>query len=177
MDKYYLFWHGEFSQWFPSEFEYGGITFNCAEQFMMYYKAIFFNDHEIAAKIMESRNAQIQKKLGRKVKDFDVNRWSGVARGIVYTGNEAKFTQNPDLCKQLIETYPATLVEASPYDKIWGIGLSEDNPDAMHKSKWQGKNWLGEVLTTLRNNIMNGSSYLSSADSIMGTISAFHRVK
>jgi ribA/ribD-fused uncharacterized protein len=170
-----MFWHGEFSQWFPSEFEYGGITFNCAEQFMMFYKAVFFDDHEIAAKILKSGNAQIQKKLGRKVKNFDVDEWSKVAKEIVYTGSEGKYTQNPELCSMLVATYPATLVEASPYDKIWGIGLGEDNPDAMNQTKWKGKNWLGFVLTELRNNIMNGKSYNKIADNTMGLISIRHK--
>jgi ribA/ribD-fused uncharacterized protein len=175
INKYHLFWHGVFSQWHPSEFEYGGIVFNCCEQFMMFYKAIFFNDHETAAKILNSSNPKEQKKLGRQVKNFDVGEWASVARHIVYTGNECKFTQNPDLCKQLVETYPATLVEASPYDKVWGIGLEAEHPDATDPTKWKGKNWLGEVLTSLRNNIMNGRSYNKIADNTMGIIAVAHQ--
>ena len=68
----------------------------------------------------------------------------------MFQGNYAKFTQNPDLLKTLIDTIGTTLVEASPYDKVWGIGLAEDDPKALNRETWEGTNWLGEVLTDLR---------------------------
>lgn len=170
MSKYHLFWNGIFSQWYPSDFEYDGTIFSSAEQFMMFYKAIFFKDHEIAAKILKETHPKVQKKLGRQVKNFDIEAWARVAKSIVYVGSEEKYTQNPKLCKELTATYPLTLVEASPHDKIWGIGLGENDPDALDETKWKGTNWLGVVLTHLRDNIMSGNSSDSSSNTIMGTI-------
>lgn len=169
-DKYTLFWNGPFSQWHPSDFEINSIKFNCAEQFMMVYKAILFKDYKSAEAIMKSDNPREQKTIGRKVKGFDIPTWSGVARDIVKAGSIAKFTQNPELCVELINTYPTTLVEASPYDRIWGIGLSEYHPDAKIRSKWQGKNWLGEVLTQTRDAIMGGYTHSFACHDIIRSL-------
>lgn len=158
-EQFILFWDGPFSQWYPCSFrtiDAGGQTviFNCAEQFMMVSKAIFFEDHEIAREIMQTELPNEQKQLGRQVKNFDADKWNEVARDIVYSGSFLKFGQDDRLYKQLIDTHPATLVEASPYDRIWGIGLKEDHPDALCRSKWRGTNWLGQVLTELRIDLM-----------------------
>jgi ribA/ribD-fused uncharacterized protein len=156
MEKFTFFWkaHSPFSQWHPATFEIKGITFNCAEQAMMYGKAILFGDHEIAEQILASTNPAHQKALGRKVRNFDKNLWERSCKRIVYKVNYAKFTQNQHLLRALLETKGTTLVEASPYDTIWGIGLDANHPDARDRSKWRGKNWLGEVLTQLRENLL-----------------------
>lgn len=155
-EKFTFFWRSDspFSNWYPSEFVIDGITFNCSEQYMMYGKAMLFGDHEIAEKILKSSNPGSQKALGRKVKKFNQKVWTENARKIVYKACDAKFRQNEHLLKRLLKTKGTTLVEASPVDPIWGIGLAEDNPKARVRSKWRGKNWLGQVLTQLREDIL-----------------------
>lgn len=154
--NFVFFWGHEkdqkpFSNWYPCKFTIDGIEFNCTEQHMMYHKALTFGDHEIAEQILKSDSPSKQKKLGRKVDGFDADVWAARAKEIVYNGNKAKYTQTPDLMKDLLETHQKELVEASPYDAIWGIGMTENDPSALDKSKWMGTNWLGEVLTKLRN--------------------------
>lgn len=153
MEKFTFFWNGPFSQWHLCKFVVDGIEYNCAEQFMMAEKARLFNDEETEKQIMETKSPREQKKLGRKVKNFDVDKWNESAKKIVYTGNKAKFTQNDYLKQKLLETRGTTLVEASPYDKIWGISLPEDDPRALNRETWKGTNWLGEVLTQLRDDL------------------------
>lgn len=120
----------------------------------MYHKAILFNDIKIANKILKSESPREQKSLGRKVSNFDINRWNKKAKDVVETGNYCKFTQNNNLKKILLETYPKILVEASPYDKIWGIGLNETDAKRTRPENWPGTNWLGIVLTKVRNKIL-----------------------
>lgn len=152
-EKFTYFWGGPFSQWLASNFEVQGVKYNCAEQYMMAMKAKTFNDEDTRRLIMEAENPKEQKALGRKVKNFNADVWNGVAKAYVFIGNCHKFTQNPDLLKTLMDTKGTTLVEASPYDKIWGIGLKADDPKVKSRDTWQGTNWLGEVLTDLRNNL------------------------
>jgi ribA/ribD-fused uncharacterized protein len=149
-EKFTFFWSGPFSQWRLSPFTLGGIKYNTAEQFMMAEKAKLFGDHEIRAKIMETEMPDAQKALGRAVRNFDLDLWKVNAKEIVYRGSHAKFTQNSKLYINLLETKGTTIVEASPYDVVWGIGLAESHPHIQDKSHWRGTNWLGEVLTTLR---------------------------
>lgn len=155
-EKFTFFWNGTFSQWTTSPFMENEIEFNCAEQYMMYHKAKFFEDDEIAAKIMNTKSPKEQKALGRQVKGFDKEKWEKVAKKIVYKGNYLKYSQNPEFHIELMETSGTTLVEASPYDTIWGIGLAEDAPEASDRAKWKGKNWLGEILTVLREDFHRG---------------------
>lgn len=152
-EKFTFFWSGPFSQWHPSKFEIDGVEFSTAEQYMMYKKALLFHDYKIAGAIMRTDNPKQQKALGREVRGFKSDKWEKYAKQFVYEGNYAKFTQNVDLLKLLLETEGTTLVEASPFDKIWGIGLAEDNPKAQSRDTWEGKNWLGEVLTDVRDEI------------------------
>lgn len=156
-DKYVFFWKtGEvFSQWHPSTFVIEGITFKTAEQYMMYMKAKTFGDHEAAVKVLKTTDPREQKKIGRSVRNFDAAKWSEISRDVVYRGNRAKFTQNPAMKKQLMDTGNRELVEASPYDNIWGIGLDESDSRALDKTQWLGTNWLGEVLTKLREELKN----------------------
>lgn len=140
------FWGGVFSQWYKSSFKYGGIVFNCAEQAMMYHKAITFDDTQIALKILATSNPKEQKALGREVKNFDPDKWNKVAYDLVVDINYAKFTQNVELKDILIMTEGYDIVEASPYDKIWGVGMGEDDPDICDREKWKGKNKLGYAL-------------------------------
>ena len=149
-EKFTLFWDGPFSQWYPSEFTVHHLKFNCAEQFMMYGKATLFGDLETAGKILQAVSPKEQKALGRSIRNFDESVWLLFREGIVYTGSYQKFTQNQALEKALLATTGTTLVEASPYDKIWGIGLSENDPKASNRATWDGLNLLGETLTRVR---------------------------
>lgn len=147
----YLFWGGECSNWYKSNFSLDGMSFNCVEQFMMYKKAQTFGDQNIANQIMKTSDPAIQKKLGRKVSNFDAVIWSNVSRDIVFRGLMAKFTQIKSLNEFLMSFDPlVTFVEASPYDKIWGIGLGEGDPRAADPNQWQGTNWLGDLITEVR---------------------------
>lgn len=147
-----------FSQWYRCGFEVDGITFNCAEQFMMHGKAKLFGDDEIAEKILVAGHPREQKALGRKVANFDDKKWRAERLRIVKDGNRAKFTQNAELLALLLETKGTTLVEASPYDRIWGIGLAAQDPRAQDPKQWKGQNLLGLVLTELRDELLAGRS-------------------
>lgn len=144
-----------FSQWYPASFELEGQQFTSAEQYMMYGKAQLFGDRDIAARILQADHPRQQKALGRQIQRFDDELWNREAKNIVYRGNHAKFTQNPELLLVLLATAGQTLVEASPTDRIWGIGLSEDDPRIHQRATWRGTNWLGEVLTQLREDLLS----------------------
>jgi ribA/ribD-fused uncharacterized protein len=149
-EKFHLFWGGEFSQWYPSKFEIDGKKYNCAEQWMMEQKALFFGDGKMAKRIMEEKSPNIQKAFGKKVTPFDGEKWMEVCYDIVLKGNIAKFSQNPKLLKVLLDTGDIEIVEASPYDRIWGIGLSENDARAQDKGQWRGMNLLGKVVMDAR---------------------------
>lgn len=155
MEKFTFFWRGPFSQWWKSPFTYDGITFNCAEQWMMYQKAMFFGDTEAAEEILEADHPREQRAIGRRVEGFNQRDWDANARTFVYLGNLYKYQQNPDLWEKLKETVGTTMVEASPYDKVWGIGWDESNPKAQDRNTWRGKNWLGECITRVRDEMLN----------------------
>jgi len=116
-------------------------------------KARMFNDAEALDAIMKAAHPREQKQLGRLVKNFVKDPWNKIAKRIMYRGCFAKFQQNPSLLKALLDTVGTTLVEASPTDKIWGIGLKEDDPRAQSRDTWLGTNWLGETLTSVRNDL------------------------
>jgi ribA/ribD-fused uncharacterized protein len=156
IESFVFFWSGPFSQWHPSPFVIDSITYNCAEQYMMAEKARLFGDTEREAMIMAAADPGDQKRYGRMVEGFDNEVWLPAAKAIVKRASYAKFEQNADLRVALFATGKRTLVEASPHDKLWGIGLRESDPRAMHRSRWQGKNWLGEVLTEVRNEMQPG---------------------
>lgn len=148
--KFTFFLNGPFSQWYRCQFKISGLEFNCAEQFMMYSKAILFRDFVSAKAILEAKTPREQKLLGRKIQNFDEDQWKIFREGIVFTGNYAKFCQNPKLKEQLIGTKGTLLVEASPKDLIWGIGFKADDPRANDPMQWRGQNLLGNVLTRVR---------------------------
>jgi ribA/ribD-fused uncharacterized protein len=157
MEKFTFFYRTEspFSQWHPAEFEWNGLPFNCAEQFMMYQKAILFKDEEMAEKILLAKSPVEQKQLGRMIRNFHKEEWELHCKQFVYDGNYAKFTQNLHLLEALLKTKGTTLVEASPTDRIWGVGLSESSSQIRNRKTWKGTNWLGEVLTNLREDLIS----------------------
>ncbi|XP_074641948.1 protein irg-1-like [Tubulanus polymorphus] len=158
-EKFTFFWGANdvFSQWYQCSFEIDGIRYNCAEQYMMHQKAVMFGDEEKSAEILEASHPRDQKRMGREVRNFDGNEWNTKCRDVVIEGNYAKFTQNKDLKEKILETTGSLLVEASPRDCIWGIGLGAKNPKALCKSTWRGKNLLGYCLTTVRDRILSES--------------------
>lgn len=156
-----LFWRSAspFSQWHPSRFPAldpwdgpgrGEIEFAHAEQYMMAAKAAHFGDRARYEQIMATTDPRRIKELGRAVTPFDAGEWRRVARSYVRTGNLAKFSQNPRLRAALLATGDTILAEASPYDRVWGIGVGAEHPDATNPARWRGTNWLGEVLTEVR---------------------------
>ena len=153
-DQFVFFYGGPFSQWYRSYFEVEGTGYNCAEQYMMAQKALLFGDEEARQKIMATRDPSVQKATGRTVKNFDADKWNKVAKALVYRANLAKFSE-PRLKQFILETGSKEIVEASATDRIWGIGMSESDPDRFNKSKWRGTNWLGEVLMQVRDTLRN----------------------
>jgi ribA/ribD-fused uncharacterized protein len=156
MSKLTLFFteQSPFSQWYRSRFIVDGVAFNCAEQFMMHGKAMLFEDRAVAAQILEADHPRTHKALGRNVKPYDEHVWRVNRERIVTDGNRAKFTQNPALLDALLATAGTALVEASPYDKIWGIGLGANDPRAQDPKQWKGQNLLGKLLTALREELL-----------------------
>lgn len=152
-NKYHFFWSGPLSQWHSSVFEIDSVSFTCAEQYMMYVKAILFEDQLTANNILNAKHPRNQKALGRLVKDFDQEIWDSNKEHLVFIGTLAKFKQNPYMLKTLLLTEDLEIVEASPYDKIWGIGMDIDHPNILDKSKWLGENLLGKVLMKVRNEL------------------------
>lgn len=148
-----LFYGGYLSQWYPSQMLIDGKQFSCAEQWMMWSKAVYFGDIDAQNKIMATSDPEEQKAIGRTVNDFDADVWDKVSTEIVYRGNLAKFTQSERLRTYLLATSPFELVEASPTDTIWGIGLSEDDPRAFYPAYWRGENRLGKVLMRVRHEL------------------------
>ena len=152
-----LFWGGKFSQWYPHDMEIDGVVYNCCEQYMMAEKARLFNDTEALAKIMVSDDPRTQKAIGRTVKGFNAPMWEKVCRDIVFRANMAKFS-DPDMKSYLLAFGEKEIVEASPYDTIWGIGLGEEDPRALDKAQWQGTNWLGEAIMQVRETFKNATT-------------------
>ena len=142
-----------FSQWYPCAFEVEGQTYVCAEQFMMHGKAVLFGDTAVAREILDETSPRQHKALGRRVAGYDEQQWRAHREAVVYRGNMAKFSQNPELRDALLATAPTLLVEASPYDRIWGVGLAMSNPAIDEPSGWRGKNLLGKILTQVRNDL------------------------
>ncbi|WP_334021825.1 NADAR family protein [Burkholderia orbicola] len=138
------------SNWHPSRFTYHEVDFNCVEQFMMYAKAMLFDDHEVAAKILETPSPKKQKQLGRDVSGFDEEIWLRSRESIVFVGCREKFRQNPDQGRVLSGTGSTILVEASRSDCIWGAGIGQWDPRITDPAKWPGLNLLGNTLMRVR---------------------------
>ena len=154
--KFLFFWghqtpgRGYLSQWWPSPFTVDGTTYATAEHYMMAGKARLFGDEETAAAVIAASHPRQAKDLGRRVRNFDERTWQDNRVAIVTRANEAKFGQNKELRDYLVGTGDRILVEASPLDRIWGIGLPADDPRAEQVSSWRGENLLGFALMTAR---------------------------
>ena len=142
-----------FSQWFTAPFTLDDISYKTAEHYMMAMKAMLFQDTEVAEKIVACPTPSQAKRLGRTVKNFDEETWNAHRFEIVVKGNRAKFSQNESFLEFLLNTKERILVEASPPDRIWGIGMAEDNPKAGNPKEWRGLNLLGFALMEVRSNL------------------------
>ncbi|WP_281323063.1 NADAR family protein [Flavobacterium aestivum] len=162
--KYLFFWGHQpskdgivtktcLSQWSISPFEVEGITYKTAEHWMMAKKAELFNDEEILERIIQADSPAEAKKLGREVKNYVDSTWLANRYEIVKQGNFHKFNQNLDLKEFLINTNDRILVEASPVDPIWGIGMASDHRDIYNPEKWNGLNLLGFALMEARDEL------------------------
>lgn len=138
------------SQWYPASFTVEGVSYPTAEHWMMAAKAKLFGDDEVLERILVVSDPKAAKELGRQVKNFDDAVWRANARRLVTEGSVAKFEQNPALRDFLLSTGDAVIVEASPRDCIWGIGLGQDNPKAQNPTTWRGQNLLGFALMDVR---------------------------
>lgn len=138
------------SQWYPAPFEVGGVTYATAEHYMMAEKARLFRDVAAAERVLSTWRPDAAKRLGRQVDGFDEETWVKHRFDIVVRGNTAKFGQHPELAAFLLGTGGKVLVEASPKDRIWGIGMAEDNPAASRPAEWRGLNLLGFALMAVR---------------------------
>lgn len=143
------------SQWFPAPFVLDGNTYLTAEHYMMAQKARLFDDQAMLAAILACAHPGEAKKLGRAVKGFDGAVWNQHNMDFVIAGNVAKFGQNPALKAFLLNTGNRVLVEASPRDRIWGIGMGASNPNADTPTHWRGKNLLGFALMAAREQLRN----------------------
>ena len=137
----------------------GSRRYNSAEQYMMAQKALLFRDKDTFEKIMAEYNPVKIKKLGREVKGFDSDLWDKVKYDVILAGNYLKFTQNRALGLYLLDTRDRVLVEASPYDTVYGIGMSADDKDACCPRLWKGENLLGFALMAVRDSVKRLAKY------------------
>lgn len=155
---YVFFWHtgSPFSNWHPAQYVYNEIEFNCSEQGVMWSKAKLFEDDEIAEQILQCATNQqkLMKSLGRQVKNFNESTWKKNRMKIYYDHCYQKFIQNSLLKEKLLDTGDKTLVEASPSDRIWGIGLNEKDARVTPPNRWPGTNLLGIILTNIKNELI-----------------------
>ncbi|MDX6741233.1 NADAR family protein [Actinocorallia sp. A-T 12471] len=156
--KYVFFWghavnasgNHVFSQWWEVGFEFEGVGYRSAEHAMMAGKARLFGDEEAVERVLAARHPGEAKKVGREVRGFDEGVWAEHRFELVTAVNVAKFSATPELRAHLVGTGSRVLVEASPVDRIWGIGLAADSPDAADPARWRGLNLLGFALMRAR---------------------------
>jgi len=162
--NFVLFWGDWPSQWYPAgerdplpaSFVINGIRYPFAETWMTAEKARLFGDDKTLAKILRAKHPKGVKELGREVTPFSPAAWDRVSGRVVYDGNLAKFGQNAGLKKLLMATGNKTIVEASPDDTLWGIGMYASDPRATQPSKWLGENKLGKALMKVRKALKDG---------------------
>ncbi len=144
-----------FSQWFMLGFDLDGIHYPTAEHYMMASKARLFNDRSAEHRILQAKHPRDTQRIGREVSGFNEAVWQANRFDLVVSGNLAKFGQNEPLKEFLINTQNRVIVEASPDDRIWGIGLAYDRPEARNPIEWLGLNLLGFALMEVRSQLAN----------------------
>lgn len=142
--------NGYLSNWYPSKFTVNDVDFSSMEQYMMYKKAVCFGDKDMANKILATDAVAEIKAFGRLVANYNESYWNGVRQIVVFEGLTAKFSQNEGLKAKLKATDNSILAECAVKDRIWGIGLSMNNPDRLQIDKWKGQNLLGYALMMVR---------------------------
>ena len=163
-DEYVFFYKDWLSNYQRTKFdvEWNGVkyTFTSTEQGFMYIKAITFGDNVTAQKILNTDDPNRCRKLGRQVKGYNDAEWAKIRYDVFYTLNWAKYTQDKKLQEKLLDPQfdGKKFVEASPIDKIWGIGYAEDNPNIEFTDMYWGKNYLGRILTNIRNRLKSNKT-------------------
>lgn len=142
------------SQWWPSPLTVDGVGYASAEHWMMAGKARVFGDDEALADVLAAPTPGAAKAVGARVRGFDEERWTAVRYGLVVAGNHAKFSQHPDLGAYLARTGSQVLVEASPVDRVWGVGWASDAVEVTRPSLWRGLNLLGFALMEVRGRLV-----------------------
>lgn len=152
MAEYYPFSSGPLSNFYKAPFTVDGIEFCCGEQWMMFTKAKVFKDDEASAKILAEKEPKKIKALGRKVKNYDEDTWlrEGLESGELKRGWTEKFKQSTVCLNELKKSIGKKIVEASLWDKKWGVGLSPKDPRVQDPSEWKGTNLLGKELDKIR---------------------------
>ena len=158
-DTHIYFWDGIFCQWSQYTMVEEDITYYSCEQYMMAKKAKLFNDEKVYDMIMSEEYPSVQKELGRMVSNYNQDVWDKHKFDIVVNANYLKFTQDETLKELLLDTGDKTIVEASPYDTIWGIGLSCDDDKILDESNWQGENLLGKAIMKVRTILNENCEY------------------
>ncbi|WP_238598541.1 NADAR family protein [Saccharothrix sp. ALI-22-I] len=167
MTDYVFFWKPEgvpgapvgaecLSQWWEGPFTVDGRTYRTAEHFMMCGKALLFGDEDTAARVLAASTPGEARSLGQQVRGFDEGTWVANRLDVVVRGNLAKFGAHDDAREYLLGTGDRVLVEASPLDRIWGIGLAADDERAADPSTWLGLNLLGQALMDVRDRLRRG---------------------
>ncbi len=152
--------NGYLSNWFMADFSVGNIQFSSMEQYIMYQKAVLFQDMDIAEEILKTSDVGKIKALGRSVKNYEDVIWNGMRQVVVYQGLLEKFRQNEELKQKLLATKNHVLAECAVQDKIWGIGLSMKDDRRFDLHEWQGQNLLGFALMCVREKVMCESGSL-----------------
>lgn len=147
--------HSCLSQWCQSAFTIDDVVYRTAEHWMMAEKARLFDNDVLRERIIDCTSPGEAKALGRMVENFDEQTWVMHRQSIVLEGSIQKFTQNPELRSYLLNTSGRILVEASPVDPVWGIGLAADDPRAYDPTRWKGFNLLGFALMETRDLLAN----------------------
>jgi ribA/ribD-fused uncharacterized protein len=142
-----------FSQWWSAPFTVDGACYKTAEHWMMARKSLLFGDREMFERILRAPTPGEAKALGRQVRGFDDRAWNGQRLAIVVEGNLHKFNRHLPLKAFLQNTGARVLVEASPVDRIWGIGLGAEHENAQNPRRWNGLNLLGFALMTVRDRL------------------------
>jgi ribA/ribD-fused uncharacterized protein len=161
-DTHVYFWGGFLSNFWYTKIEpipdcaVQGYVFKSSEQLYMVEKAVFFEDYAAAYMITQAYDAKEAKRIGRLVKNFDAKKWDAVSYDKMLIACRAKYSQNDWLKNMLLKTGDRILVEASPIDTIWGVGLHEDNDSILDEKNWLGENRLGRVLMQVRDELNAG---------------------
>ena len=142
--------NGYLSNWYQSEFMVDHVKFSSMEQYMMYQKAMTFQDHMVAKEILQTKDVAKIKQQGRQVTNYNDHIWNGIRQIVVYEGLVAKFSQNGELKQRLKGTKTAILAECAVKDRIWGIGLSMKDSKRLDITQWKGENLLGYALMEVR---------------------------